>query len=364
VCDASPANPVREGQLEHAKRAKLRREKPLVYEKVLRIEERHRAGVATPIIDIAYSYVCNLNCAHCTASRFRRQGARKLTPADLRRVSDEADAMGLCQFCLSGGEPLIFKDLDEVVEALQPDKFHLAMSTNGHFLTREQAYHLKSLGIDKVKISLDDFDESQHNSNRGDDSAYRKAIDAMMNAKEAGLSVVIQTVVTHQNCQTPRLAEMAQFAEENGFTVDVLVARATGSWEGRHDVLIDEDDAAFLRRAHDEHPVLHRDTFPSYGMDKGCGCVDSTLHITQYGDILPCVYVHISIGNIFEEALADIIARGQRIRCFREHNPLCLSGEDRGFIETYMTKFYGKPLPLHWSEAFGPEDFLEQMGGS
>ena len=347
-----------ERQLEQGKRAKLRREKPLVYDKVIKIDERYRQGIATPIIDIAYSYACNLSCEHCTASRFKKKGARKLRPQDLRRISDEADALGLCQFCISGGEPLIFKDLDAVVQALQPDRFHLAMSTNGHFMTQEMADHLKAIGVDKVKISLDDFDEAEHDANRNDPGAYRKAIDAMMRAKKAGLSVVIQTVVTHQNCQTPRLEQMAHFAEAEGFTVDVLVARATGSWEGRHDVLIDDADAEFLRRAHDEHPVLHRDTFPSYGMDKGCGCVDSTLHITQYGDVLPCVYVHIALGNVFEEALADLIARGQNIRCFREHNSLCLSGEDRGFINKYMTKFYGKDLPVHWSEVFDDGDLV------
>ena len=102
------------------------------------------------------------------------------------------------------------------------------MSTNGHFMTREMAHHLKAIGVDKVKISLDDFDEAKHDANRGDQGAYQKAIDAMLHAKEAGLSVVIQTVVTHQNCQTPRLGRWRRFAEEQGFTVDVLIARATG----------------------------------------------------------------------------------------------------------------------------------------
>lgn len=345
-------------ELEQAKRAKLMREKPEVFKKILQIEGRYKKGIATPIIDIAYSYACNLRCQHCTASRFEKKG-RKLKSADLRKISDEAHALGLCQFCISGGEPLIFKDLDEVIRALQPDKFHLAMSTNGHFMSKEMARHLKEIGLDKVKISLDDFDEKRHDDNRNCDGAYRKAIDAMLNAKDAGLSVVIQTVVTRQNCQTDRIIQMAKFAQENGFTVDVLIARATGAWEGKHEVLINEEDAAFLRKAHEQYPVLHRDTFPSYGMDKGCGCVNSTLHITPYGDVLPCVYIHIAIGNIFDESLADIIARGLSINHFNAYNPKCLSGEDRGFIDKYMTKFYGKPLPVLYSEVFTKDDFCE-----
>ena len=348
-----------EHELEQAKRETLKREKPQVFEKISKISERHRQGIATPIIDIAYRYACNLRCRHCTASRFERNTGRKLTPFDLSRISDEADRLGLCQYCISGGEPLIYKDLDEVIRALQPDKFHLTMSTNGHFLTKEMAKHLKALGLDKVKISLDDFDQTRHNDNRNSDGAYQKAINAMFNAKKAGLSVVIQTVVTRETCQTPRTREMARFAQENGFTVDVLVARATGAWEGRHDLLINEDDAQFLRDIHRDFPVLHRDTFPAYGIDKGCGCVHSTLHLTQYGDVLPCVYIHISLGNIFEESLSDIIKRGQSIKWFKRHNRLCLSGEDREFINRYMANFYGRSLPIHWSEAFDKNDFTE-----
>jgi MoaA/NifB/PqqE/SkfB family radical SAM enzyme len=81
--------------------------------------------------------------------------------------------------------------------------------------------------------------------------------------------------------------------------------------------------------------------------------------MTQYGDILPCGFIHISMGSIFEESLGDILRRGQSVKHFKEYNPLCLSGEDRNFINKYMSKFYGKPLPIHWSEAFTDEDFIK-----
>jgi len=146
------------------------------------------------------------------------------------------------------------------------------------------------------------FDEKKHDSNRNSEGAYRKAIDAMMNAKEAGLSVVIQTVVTRQNCQTDRLIQMAEFAKRYDFTIDVLIARLYGEWEGKHEMLINEDDADFLRRAHNKYPVLHRDTFPSYGMDKGCGCVNACLHITQYGDVLPAFMFILESATFLKKA--------------------------------------------------------------
>ncbi len=353
------ANPDKTKQeLENSKREKLRLEKPLAFEKIIKLGERFKAGLATPVIDIGYNLACNLKCKHCFTTRFAKKN-RTLTPSDLKKLSDEAHVLGLCQFVISGGEPLILKDLKEVIAALQPDKFHLSMSTNGYFLTKEMARNLKSWGLDKVKISLDDFDEKQHNNNRNSDGAYQKAMDALFNAQEAGLSVTIQTVITHQNCRTDRTVQMAKFAQENGFAVDVMIAHAVGEWEGKHEMLIDEDDAAYMKKIHERYPALHRDTFPTYGIDRGCCCVNSNLHLTQYGDILPCGFIHITIGSIFQEKLSDILKRGLSIKHFKEYSPLCLSGENRNFINKYMSKFYGKPLPVHWSEVFTDEDFVK-----
>ncbi|MDD5307570.1 MAG: radical SAM protein [Deltaproteobacteria bacterium] len=347
-----------EKDLENAKREKLRREKPGVYEKVMKIADRHARGVATPIIDIGYNYSCNMNCRHCCASRFEKKN-RRLAPDDLQNLSNQAHDLGLCQFCISGGEPLLFKDLDDVLLALQPEKFHLTMSTNAYFMTKEKAKHLKQLGLDKVKISVDDFDSARHDENRGKLGAYSRAIEGLENARDAGLNVVIQTVVTRQNCKSEGTIAMAEFAKKNGYIFDVMVVRAIGELEGNYDVLINEEDSAFLLELHEKYPNMHRDTFPAYGMSKGCSCVNSTLHLTQFGDILPCAYIHISIGDFFSESLEDIISRGQRIRHFRKYSKLCLSGEDRAFIQKYMSKFYGKPLPIPWWEAFEKDDFEE-----
>ena len=114
-------------EIENSKREKLKREKPLVFEKILKIEERFKAGMATPVIDICYNRACNLKCQHCFTTRFVKKD-RSLTPFDLKKLSDEAHELGLCQFVISGGEPLILNNIKDVVVALQPEKFHLSIS--------------------------------------------------------------------------------------------------------------------------------------------------------------------------------------------------------------------------------------------
>ena len=188
---------------------------------------------------------------------------------------------------------------------------------------------------------------------------YQKAKESLFIAQNAGIQTAIQTVISHQNCQTKATEELAKFANDNGFNLDIMVARAIGRWEGKEEVLITPEDNDFLLNLRNKYPVVHRDTFPTYGQNRGCGAEKNVLHLTKYGDILPCVFIHIAIGNIFEESLKDIIDRGMRIKWFGNHCANCLSGENKRFIREHMSKFYGKPLPISYKEAFTDDDFID-----
>lgn len=346
-------------KMESSKREKLRKEKPLVYEKIIKFAEREKTGGYTSRIDIGYNYACNLHCKHCMASSFEKKD-RSLDLAMMRNISEQADALGLCQFNISGGEPLILPDFDDVLRALQPEKFHIGISTNGYFLTRERAKQLKEIGLDKVMISFDSIDEKLHDENRNRPGSFKKAMAALEAAQAAGLDCIMQHCVSHQNCCTDNTVQLAKFAQENGFSLDLVLAKALGEWEGKHEVLIDGKDAKFLRDLNAQYPAARRDVFPSYGMERGCGAVNGCFHISQYGDVFPCVFMHISIGNVFDEPIKDIIDKGMSIKHFKEYTPVCLAGENRKFIEKYMTKFYGKPKPVDYREVFTAEDFVSE----
>ena len=338
---------------------KLRKEKPYVLEKILRYEEKHSRGEFTPIIEFIYDYKCNMRCTHCCNAKYEKR-EYSLTPHSIKSVAEQADELGIAQMSISGGEPLLFEDFDEIVKAINPQKFHISVSTNGFFLTEDKAIHLKKIGIDKVKISVDSIDEKIYEKTRMQKGA-NKAIEALFNAKKAGLQAVVQTVVSHQTCKTIETEKLAKFCQDNGFNLDILIARAIGNWEGKEDVLIDEADAEYLVEMHKKYPVLHRDTFPTYGEVEGsCGAVKKIIVITKYGDVLPCVFMHIGLGNIFHEKLKTILDRGLTIKYFNNKNPKCLSGEDKDFIKKYMSKFYNKALPVDYKEIFLEDDFLKE----
>ena len=112
----------------------LKETKPLVYEKVSKFEEKYRRGESIAIIQLQYKYMCNMACEHCSIEEYQHNaaGKRNLTPQDVAKLAQQADELGLARFVISGGEPTTFPDLDEVVAAINPEKFYINCDSNGY----------------------------------------------------------------------------------------------------------------------------------------------------------------------------------------------------------------------------------------
>ncbi len=342
---------------ENNKRNRLKKEKPFVYEKVMKFSEKLQRGESIAIIQFQYNYRCNFSCVHCSVKRFQgKKDKHSFTIADVKKLAQQADEMGLARFVMTGGEPLIFQDLAAVVEAIDPHKFYINVDTNGWFLDEKKAKYLKSLGIDRIQLSIDSLDPDEHDKFRKAKGSHERAMKAVDLALAAGLAIFIQTVVTKQRLHSAEFLEFVQYFNQKSVGVFVTYAKPVGAWEGNFDVLVDKDDMNYMRALERKHNVYTHLT-PAYGLDMGCIGVKGMVSVTQYGDVLPCPYIHTSIGNVFEEPLKDIIQRGLNIKYFGEHVATCLIAEDRDFINKYiLNRIYHKPLPVPWFEVFTDED--------
>ncbi len=342
---------------EAGKRNKLKDEKPYVYGKVMGFDAKLRRGESIAIIQFQYNYACNFACEHCSIKRFQgKNDRRSFTIADVRELARQADEMGLARFVITGGEPLVFKDIDELVAAIDPNKFYINCDTNGWLLTTEKALHLKSIGVDRIQLSLDSLDPAEHDSFRNTKGSHARAMQAVDNAIDAGLDIFIQTVVTKQRLHSQEFIDFVEFFNRKGVGVFVSYAKPVGSWEGNFDALVDRNDMHYMEELEKKHNVFTHLT-QAYGLNMGCISTKGMISVTQYGDVLPCPYIHTSIGNVFTEPLNDIIQRGLDIKYFGEHVDTCLIAEDRAFIEKYVAgRIYNKPLPVPCSEVFTDED--------
>lgn len=342
---------------EVAKRNKLKEEKPYVYEKVMKFDEKIRRGESIAIIQFQYNYTCNFACQHCSVKRFQGKSDRRtFTMDDVRELARQADELGLARFVITGGEPLVFKDFDALVEAIDPKKFYINCDTNGWLLNEERARHIREIGVDRIQLSLDSLVAEEHDAFRRTKGSHERAMKAVDIALDAGLAIFVQTVVSKQRLRSEEFLRFVEFFNRKGVGVFVTYAKPVGAWEGNFDVLVDKDDMQYMRELEKRYNVYTHLT-SAYGLNMGCIAVKGMVSVTQYGDVLPCPYIHISIGNVFEEPLKTILQRGLDIRFFGEHVDTCLIAEDRDFIRKYVVgRIYGQPLPVPCSKVFTDED--------
>jgi MoaA/NifB/PqqE/SkfB family radical SAM enzyme len=343
---------------ESKKRNSLSQTKPYVYEKIMRFDEKIKRGESIAIIQMQYNYECNFKCTHCCIKRLqgKNSGGRSLSPADVRELARQADEMGLARFVITGGEPLVFKDFDEIVAAIDPQKFYINADTNGWLLTVEKAKHLKEIGVDRIQLSIDNLDAAGHDAFRARKGSFAKTMAAVEACVSAGPDIFIQTVVTKERLHSEEFIKFIEYFNAMSIGVFVSFAKPVGEWEGRTDILIDDDDLKFFGALEAKYDVFSHLT-PAYGLNMGCIAVKGMFSVTQYGDVLPCPYMHISIGNIFNEPLKDITERGMSIKYFGEHVDICTIAQDRKFISDFVeTKIYNRDIPVNSVDVFSESD--------
>jgi MoaA/NifB/PqqE/SkfB family radical SAM enzyme len=345
---------------EQEKRNRLKQEKPLVYEKIVKFADKAKRGESIAIVQFQYNYACNFHCQHCSIERFRdKKDVRSFTIEDVKNLARQADELGLARFVITGGEPLVFKDLDDVVAAIDPQKFYINCDTNGWFLDDAKARHLKEIGVDRIQLSIDSLDAEEHDHFRNAKGSHARAMRAVDACLNAGLGIFIQTVVTKQRLHSDEFIQFVEYFNAKGVGVFVSYAKPVGAWEGHFDSLVDKSDMKYMEELEKKYQVFTHLT-PAYGLDMGCIAVKGMISVTQYGDVQPCPYIHVSIGNVFKEPLKDIIERGMRIKQFGEHVDTCLIAEDRHFIEKYIAgRVYGKDVPVPYTEVFTEEDMIK-----
>ena len=338
-----------------AYRESLQKTKPIVYEKIQSFLNGMNDQTRICSIDIAYDWSCNLRCDHCFATSLEdRSGtARKFNLDRMKKVADEADALGAFSISLQGGEPLFWENLFDVIEVIDPKRFNLSIVTNGLLLDHNLAYKLKKHLVDRICISIDSGIPQEHDDFRNHEGLFLKAMSAIDACVEAGLVPHLHTVVTHQSLYSVGFNEIVSFAKKKELGITVLIAIPAGEWRGNYDSLITEEDSKYIRELHLDYPPLRRDITPINGVDTGCRAVTYALYITASGEVLPCPFLHFTLGNVFDNKLSDILKKGHQISEFREYQPKCLAGEDRDFIDKYVSKTFDcKDLPIEVEKIF------------
>lgn len=143
---------------------------------------------------------CNLQCIHCYASAEARKYEGELTTPEALRFIDHLAEFKVPVLLFSGGEPLLRKDLGELIAYASGKGIRATLSTNGTLLSRKMVQSLKSLGVGYIGVSIDGIG-TVNDRFRGCQGAYSAALSGIRTCTSLGQRVGLRFTINKHNYQ-------------------------------------------------------------------------------------------------------------------------------------------------------------------
>ena len=153
---------------------------------------------------------CNLACMHCYSISADIDFPGELDTAEVLRVMADLEACGVPALILSGGEPLLRKDIFQIAGRAKALGFYTALSTNGTLIDAQLAQRIGATGFDYVGISLDGL-EATHDKFRRHTGAFGKSLAALRLCRDLGIKVGVRFTLTQDNAaDLPGLLDLVE----------------------------------------------------------------------------------------------------------------------------------------------------------
>lgn len=263
--------------------------------------------------NLAITHECQCRCIHCSADPFKNSSRKELTVDEIKTVVDGALDLGATLVIFVGGEPLLRKDLFELIDHVDKSKAIAMIFTNGLLLTRENVDRLAKAGLATLNISIDSSDSALHDTFRGVPGCYKKAFEGAKRCRDAGILTGISTYATGEGIKSGMVEKLLQIAQEEGFSeVTIFDCIPSGKFlKDSSKILTPEDRKQLIvlaKKYHEsDHPMgVNAMAIINSAQGSGCYGAHSQFYMTAYGDINPCDFNPINFGNVRETPIQAI----------------------------------------------------------
>lgn len=296
---------------------------------------------------IALTYKCDYNCKYCSA-KGRQQGT-ELSTIQWKNVITDLQDMGTSVIGITGGEPLLRDDLDEIVESIDERSISV-LFTNGKGFSLDKAKSLKERGLFSVGISLDTHEKMKFNEIRNNEEAFDNSIEALKNAIKAGLYTMIQTVLFKNNATKENFLELLKLGKKLKVNeIRILEPIRSGNLfdnKEMEEVFMDKETKqkiiGFQNKYNRKIGFPKITVFPHTESKErfGCGAGSQHSYITPIGELLPCDFVPLSFGNVKETSVKELWKDMNKVIGIPKSN--CFANE----INSELKEFKDNIFPL------------------
>jgi PqqA peptide cyclase len=274
---------------------------------------------------------CPLRCPYCSNPPELLRASAELDTATWKRVFTEAAGLGVLQVHFSGGEPLVRRDLDELVRHAAEVGLYANLITSGIRLDANRLAELAEAGLEHVQLSFQDSDIASGDRIAGLAGAQEEKRRAAFLVRKAGLSLTVNAVVHRQNLD--RLGDIIELAIELGADrLEVAHVQYYGwALHNRAALLPSRDqlDAATATveaaRARLSGMMVIDYVLPDYYAHRPKACMGGWgrrfLNVTPAGKVLPChaaeTLIDLAFLTVEQASLSEIWYRSTAFERFR-----------------------------------------------
>ncbi len=276
-------------------------------------------------MDLAVTYRCNNNCAHCYNARPRQYPEQ--TTAQWKQVIDRVWDAAIPHMVFTGGEPTLRPDLPELIAYAEQKGLITGLNTNGRRL-KDRAFldQLIAAGLDHVQITLESHDPTVHDQMVAARGAWQDTVAGLKNALSSRLYVMTNTTLLKNN--SPHLAETLHFLTKLGvptFGLNALIYSGKGAKVGTGLAASSLPPLLKLAREHVDRTgqrlswytptqYCHFDPMELELGIKGCSAALYNMCVEPDGSVIPCQSYYQTLGNILNDPWESIWGHDLAVR--------------------------------------------------
>lgn len=261
--------------------------------------------------ELAVTYDCQAGCPKCSCRSLIDDKRSELSTPEIIKIADEMVANKGILVDLTGGEPLLRKDIVEIVGQLARKPILVSMATNAIGMTPDLMRTLADAGLSVLQFGLASPISEEHDAEVGCKGAFDNIMRSIESANQNGISVLLNVVMTKDILHTERLEILETIAKETGSYISLIYPAPVGGWEGNDTVRLGEADYERINELL-KKDYFTTDTVSSYKKGK-CPAGSEKIYISPYGDVYPCPFIQQPFGNLRDYSLKKILKNMQAV---------------------------------------------------
>lgn len=299
----------------------------------------------------AVTYRCQCKCVHCSAASNLSNDRTELTTKEAKKLIDDSQKLGVTIIAFTGGEPLLRKDIFELIAHVNKRKALPIMFTNGLLLTDENVEKLADAGLYSIFVSIDSSTPEEHDRLRGMPGLFENAMNGLQKLKSKGVMVGLSSYATRTGTMMGLYKKMYKLAQDLEVKNMMLFeCYPTGKMlKNTSEMITPEQREEMYKYSRDifrkkQKPPLSYQGYVETSVEAwaaGLGCLSGNIqyYMSAYGDVAPCDFTPLSFGNIRNNPLKKIWMSMIRHPAYNHKTPFCRVQHSK------FRKFYIDPIP-------------------